>query len=95
MNHEQMKKTTTMFRSICQPKFKISDELINGMRIGNYPDDRVLKCYCNCMLDISLITKKGKLMYDIAKKQIEAMIPIDMEDDYMKALDFCKDTGEI
>lgn len=94
MNHEQMKQTTTMFRSICQPKLKISDELISGMQIGNYPDERILKCYCNCMLEIMQITKKGKMMYDSAKKQIHSMVPIDMEDDFLKALDICKDTGE-
>lgn len=41
----QMEKTMETMRSICGPKYKLSDEMIDGMKKGNFPDNKDLKCY--------------------------------------------------
>lgn len=95
MTMDQMKQTGQMFRNICQPKSKVSDELLDELRNGNFLDDKTLKCYTNCMLEIMQIIKKGKLLYDSLKKQINTMIPEELEKDYAVALEICKDSGMI
>lgn len=95
MTMDQMKQSGLMFRNICQPKLKVSDELLDKLRNGDFVEDKSLKCYTNCMLEIMQIVKKGKLLYESVKKQIETLIPIEIEKDFSNAFEICKDSGKM
>lgn len=34
------------FRTSCQPKFDIDDDLVDGINLGRFPDNRELKVCC-------------------------------------------------
>lgn len=38
-----MDKATAMIRSVCQPKFKIPDNVADEMKNGVFPDDKTSK----------------------------------------------------
>lgn len=38
-----MNKAGVMMRSVCQPKFKIADEVANEINNGKFPDDKTTK----------------------------------------------------
>jgi PBP/GOBP family len=69
-------------------------ELRAGLHKGEYPDNRDLKCYVNCVLEMLQTMKKGKLNYDSAMKQIDVMLPDDMKEPTKKSLETCKSSGE-
>lgn len=41
-----------------------------------------------------LVTKKGKLNYDSAMKQINTLLPEYLRDDYTRGLNACKESGK-
>lgn len=47
-----MRKSTDVVRNVCQPKTKVSDELVAGIQTGQFPDDKGLKCYTHCVMDM-------------------------------------------
>jgi PBP/GOBP family len=48
----QMEKTMETMRSICGPKFKLTDETIDGMKKGKFPENKDLKCYTQVSIEL-------------------------------------------
>ncbi|KAJ6636623.1 General odorant-binding protein 72 [Pseudolycoriella hygida] len=90
---EQMEKSSQMVRSVCQPKLKITDEMANGIREGKFPNDKVLKCYVHCILEMTGLMKKNKLNYDAAIKQMDMLLPDELLEDNKFAIGTCKDSA--
>lgn len=82
------------FRSICKPKFKLTDDEINAVRDGNFSDNRALKCYTNCVMEMMKSIKRGKFQYDTAISQIDTLLPDDFIEPYKRATEICKNSGE-
>uniref|UniRef100_A0A1B0CD49 Uncharacterized protein n=1 Tax=Lutzomyia longipalpis TaxID=7200 RepID=A0A1B0CD49_LUTLO len=87
---EQMQKAGELVRSICQPKFKMSDEQANGFGKAQFPDDKNSKCYVNCILENMQSMKRGKFQFEATKKQAEILLPDDMKEATIKAMVACK-----
>lgn len=51
------------------------------------------QCYVNCVLELMQVSKKGKLNYDSAIKQINSMLPEHLREDYINGLNTCKEAG--
>lgn len=94
MSEEGLKKTGEMLRSICQPQFPVTEEQIIGVRNGEFPDDRTLKCYSNCLSEIVQLIKKGKLQYAASLKSIETLLPDDLKPPFRHALEMCRNAAD-
>ncbi|XP_055326704.1 uncharacterized protein LOC129580383 [Sitodiplosis mosellana] len=90
-DESQMRQSTEMVRSVCQPKHKISDDVVFGAREGKFPDDKAFKCYVQCVLEMMGMMKKNKVLYESAMKQFDVLLPEDYKQPYKHALEACKD----
>lgn len=45
-------KTGEMIRNVCIGKTKISEDLVNFLREPSFPDNKELKCYVNCVMEM-------------------------------------------
>lgn len=66
-------------RAACMPKFKVSEEVANGLAQKVFPDDKVVKCYVNCIMEMMQSMKKGKINYETTLKQIDLMLPEELK----------------
>ncbi|XP_059621835.1 general odorant-binding protein 72-like [Phlebotomus argentipes] len=87
---EQMEKAGDLVKSICQPKFKISDETAANFRKGILADDKDAKCYINCIFENMQAMKRGKFQWEATKKQAEIMLPDDVKEATLAACEACK-----
>lgn len=71
---------------------EISD-ILEDTKKNIFAEDRQLKCYINCMLEMMQIMKKGKLNYQGAMKQVDTLVPNDMKDDFRRGIEACKDVA--
>lgn len=46
---KQLQGSMDVIRTACIPKTKVNEELVDGLKIGNFPDNRNLKCYTQCV----------------------------------------------
>nr|AWC08421.1 odorant-binding protein 10 [Bradysia odoriphaga] len=90
---EQVQKTGEMIRSVCQPRIKISTEMIDGIRKGQFPNDKLLKCYIHCAMEMSGIMKKNKVNYEAAIKTMEKLLSDDLLEENKNGLTKCKDSA--
>ncbi|XP_067637842.1 general odorant-binding protein 19a isoform X4 [Eurosta solidaginis] len=89
---EQMMAAGKLMRDVCLPKFpKISAETADGIRSGNIPDQKDVKCYITCILEMMQTMKKGKFLLESSLKQVDVLMPDDYKDDYRSGLNNCKD----
>ncbi|XP_069965946.1 general odorant-binding protein 19a-like [Bactrocera oleae] len=95
ITEEQMWATAKLMRDVCLPRFpKISIELANQLRDGNIPDNnKDVKCYINCVLEMMQTMKKGKFLYEASLKQVDLVLPDSYKDDYRAGLLKCKDAS--
>ena len=57
---EQMKQSTEPIRMVCIQKTKVSEELLENMRGGKLEDQKELKCYVNCVLEMMQMVRAKK-----------------------------------
>ncbi|XP_014096691.2 general odorant-binding protein 19a [Bactrocera oleae] len=89
---EQMISAGKLMRDVCLPKFnKVSPEVADGIKDGNVPDTKDVKCYINCIMEMMQTMKKGKFLYESALKQIDLLMPDNYKEDYRNGLTKCKD----
>lgn len=82
----QMEKTMETMRSICGPKYKLSDEIIDGMKRGNFPEEnKDLKCYTFCVAQMAgTLSKKNEISATKTLAQIENLIPLEIKEHSFK-----------
>lgn len=81
----QMQKTMETMRGICGPKYKLSDELIDGMKKGEFPENKDLKCYTLCVAQMAGTTsKKNEISTPKTLAQIENLIPLEIKEHSLK-----------
>lgn len=49
---EQMQQATEPVRLVCIQKTKVSEETLANMKAGKLEDQKELKCYVNCVLEM-------------------------------------------
>ncbi|XP_059620944.1 general odorant-binding protein 72-like [Phlebotomus argentipes] len=91
---EQMEKAGDLVRSICQPKFKIPEDVAMNFRKGIFPEDKNSKCYVNCILENMQAMKRGKFQYEATIKQSEIMLPDDIKGPTVAAFKACKNAPD-
>ncbi|KOC60249.1 General odorant-binding protein 19a [Habropoda laboriosa] len=75
VSQEQMEKLAKSMRKSCLQKIDTSEDLIDGMRTGNFPDDDNLKCYTNCIMKTLRSFKNGAIDFPMIIRQIEMAMP--------------------
>lgn len=87
---EQMAESAAMMRQACQPKTKASDTDIDNIRENKiFAENKEIKCFVNCVLEMMQVMKKGKLQQESAIRSIRNLLPEDMVDDQVNAINAC------
>lgn len=47
-----MQKTGEMIRNVCIGKLKVGEDLVNMLGNKQFPDNKELKCYVNCIFEM-------------------------------------------
>nr|ADX96030.1 odorant binding protein OBP3 [Holotrichia oblita] len=91
----QMKAARKLIGNTCRTKTKISDEQIESMHKGIWPDDdEVMKCYTHCCLaTMKLQSKDGGFDKELAEKQYPKF-PESIKESLIESLEKCADSGE-
>ncbi|XP_031634691.1 uncharacterized protein LOC116347991 [Contarinia nasturtii] len=87
----QMRQSADMVRAVCQPKHKVTDDVVLGAREGKFPDEKSFKCYAQCVMEMMGIMKKNKVTYESAMRQFDVLLPEDYKEPFKTALGKCKD----
>lgn len=68
-------------RSICGPKYKLADETIDGMKKGQFPENKDLKCYTLCVAQMAgTLSKKNEISAAKTLGQIENLMPLEIKE---------------
>ncbi|PNF17926.1 hypothetical protein B7P43_G02247 [Cryptotermes secundus] len=94
MTQAQLKQGMKVIRNTCQQKSGASTELLNGIKEGQFPEDRNLKCYMKCVMGMTQSMKNGKVTTDAALAHMKRMLPSDMRDRVLGAIERCRHAGE-
>ncbi|KAK2586404.1 hypothetical protein KPH14_010689 [Odynerus spinipes] len=80
MSLEQMRKTAMGIRNSCITKTGATAELVDGMKSGQFPEDRNLQCYTQCVMKAIRTFKNGKIDVDMVVKQVDMMMPTELQE---------------
>lgn len=87
---EQMAESAAMMRQACQPKTKATDADIDAIRVDKvFADNKPTKCFVNCILEMMQVMKKGKLQQETAIRSIRSLMPEDLVEDQVNAINAC------
>ncbi|KAG5681584.1 hypothetical protein PVAND_011000 [Polypedilum vanderplanki] len=86
---EQMMKT---IRATCGAKYKLSDELIDGLKTGMFIDNNIeLKSYVFCVAQMSgIMSKKNEISEQKILSQIENLLPVELKQNSIAVWNACK-----
>lgn len=84
-----MAQTAVMMKQACQPKTKASDENIAGLKNKIFPENKETKCFVYCVLEMMQVMKKGKVQKDVAIRSIRNLMPEELQDDQVDAIEAC------
>uniref|UniRef100_A0A1B0BNF4 Uncharacterized protein n=1 Tax=Glossina palpalis gambiensis TaxID=67801 RepID=A0A1B0BNF4_9MUSC len=86
ITRQQFEQSLAMMRNGCAPKFKLTTEQLDGLRVGNFDaNNKDLKA---CLI---ILTKKGELSAQKALAQIPMILPTEMQEIAIASLEHCKD----
>ncbi|EAT48980.1 AAEL000073-PA [Aedes aegypti] len=91
---EQLAKASEMMRGVCVGKTKAPLDLIDGLGRGEFVENKDLKCYANCVLEMMQAMRKGKVNADSAIKQVDLLIPPEIGEPTKKAFDMCRNSAD-
>ncbi|KAL9908828.1 lush [Glossina fuscipes fuscipes] len=93
ITRQQFEQSLAMMRNGCAPKFKLTTEQLDGLRVGNFDaNNKDLKCYTKCIAQLAgTLTKKGELSAQKALAQIPMILPTEMQEIAIASLEHCKD----
>lgn len=86
---EQMQESANMMRAACQPKTKAIDSDIDGLRDKVFPDNKPIKCFVNCVLEMMTMMKKGKVQLESAIRSMRSLLPDELVEDQVNAVTAC------
>ncbi|KAJ9575545.1 hypothetical protein L9F63_007586 [Diploptera punctata] len=86
--------TGKLIRAKCQPESGVSTDLIEGVKQGNLPDDKNLKCYMKCAMTMTMTMREDKLRTDIAKILVERSMSDPNKSRVLAAIDKCQNVGQ-
>ena len=79
-----------MMRQACQPKTKAKDADILAIREKVFADNKEIKCFVNCVFEMMQMFRKGKLQKDAGARAMQAMMPDELLEEQLVALDICE-----
>ncbi|CAK9827764.1 General odorant-binding protein 72 (Fragment) [Anthophora retusa] len=91
VSQEQLEKLARSMRKNCLQKIDTTEELVEGMHKGEFPDDPNLKCYTNCIMKTLRSFKNGAIDFGTIIKQIEMTMPPDVADRVKQAIATCRE----
>ncbi|XP_059619838.1 general odorant-binding protein 72-like [Phlebotomus argentipes] len=87
---DEAKNLAKIFSEPCKDKHRVSNELIEGVNKGDFPDNRSLKCYANCMLELTQTVARGRINYRMSLAQIDLFMPEEMKEPARMTLEACR-----
>lgn len=58
---EQMKQAAEPVKLVCIPKTKVSEDALAGLKEGKLTEQKELKCYINCVLEMMQTVSENSL----------------------------------
>lgn len=86
---EQLEQTGNMMRQACQPKTKASDTDIVNIRSKIFAENKEIKCFVYCILEMMNVMKKGKITQDAAIRSLRSLAPDELVEDQISAFLAC------
>ncbi|XP_050101436.1 general odorant-binding protein 72-like [Anopheles aquasalis] len=80
-------------RQNCLSRHNITEDMANNPRRGVFPEDREFKCYIACLMDLTQTSRRGKLNYDAAVRQIN-MLPSEYREPFRVGLNACRNAAD-
>nr|AWC08416.1 odorant-binding protein 5 [Bradysia odoriphaga] len=93
MTIQQLEYAGKAMRETCKPQFNVSDEIIDGLKIGQFPENDDLKCFVNCMMELMLLMRDGVSNIDAASKFFH-LLPEDLREPYSNGMNACKNAAD-
>ncbi|KZC13557.1 General odorant-binding protein 19a, partial [Dufourea novaeangliae] len=90
VSQEQMEKIAKSMRNACLQKIDTTEELVAGIKRGEFPDDPNLECYTHCIMKTMRSFKNNEIDFKMVMKQIDASMPPDMAPRVKAAVRLCK-----
>nr|QHN69053.1 odorant binding protein 12 [Sirex noctilio] len=78
MTRAQIENGMKIMRKVCQPKFGVSNDILDAAMEGHFPADRALQCYQKCVLGLMKVLKNDKIQLESLLKEIGKILPSDM-----------------
>lgn len=77
---EQMQQASEPIRMVCIQKTKVSEELLANLRAGKLDDQKELKCYVNCVIEMMQMVRMVELTSRLQHPLMQsAHLPTDEE----------------
>lgn len=96
MPMKQFQSTLAMMRSVCGPKFKITEDAMDNIKKGVFPEDQEVKCYVRCIAEMAgTLGKKGDISTPKTLKQIDVLVPNEMQAGAREAFDACANVRKL
>ncbi|CAD7082604.1 unnamed protein product [Hermetia illucens] len=92
LSMKQFDASLNTMRSLCQPKHKVSVEMLDNLRKGIFVEDRELKCYTRCIAQMTgTLSKKGDIINQRMLAQIDIIVPDELRPLAREAFLHCQD----
>ncbi|XP_020816288.1 general odorant-binding protein lush [Drosophila serrata] len=94
MSMDQFMSSLDMMRNGCAPKFKVSVEDLDRLRIGdfNFEASHDIMCYTKCIsLMAGTVNKRGEFNAAKALAQLPYLVPTEMMDMSKRSVEACRD----
>ncbi|XP_043251531.1 general odorant-binding protein 83a-like [Colletes gigas] len=90
VSQDQLEKMAKALRNSCLQKIDTTEELVAGIRRGEFPDDDNLACYTNCIMKAMRSFKNGNIDFNMITKQLDAMMTPEAATRIKEAIIKCK-----
>uniref|UniRef100_A0A1L8DPK2 Proteinral odorant-binding protein 72 n=2 Tax=Nyssomyia neivai TaxID=330878 RepID=A0A1L8DPK2_9DIPT len=87
---EEAREIAKIFSEPCRRRYRIPNNIIEGVNKGEFPDNRDLKCYANCMLEMTQTVSRGRINYQVTIRQIDLFFPEEMKESAKKTVNECR-----
>nr|WHU27534.1 odorant binding protein 16 [Heliconius charithonia] len=80
MTRPQLKKTLTIMKNQCMPKYKVTNEKVGQIEQGVFVEDHDVMCYIACVYKTAQVVKNKRLDKDLVSKQIDVLYPAEIRE---------------
>ncbi|XP_058803708.1 general odorant-binding protein 19a-like [Phymastichus coffea] len=89
MTMDQIRNTLRPFKTSCLKKTGVDFDLVEGTKLGNFPEERSLMCFCKCVMQMMKVAKNGEILINAMMQQVDLMMPDEYVDEMKSIITNC------